>query len=151
MKIFGLRFFEYVKIGDPQDLLLKRWILFRCKAWGIYLHKFMRSDYDRALHDHPWPFISVILKQGYWEEHDQTRDGRKTLEWRRPGSVLLRPGQWRHRVVLSDNKPSWSLILVGRRFKAWGFFLPTGWCWWRQHNPVRNICEDEIIHTGGED
>jgi hypothetical protein len=26
-----------------------------------------RSDYDREGHDHPWPFVSFVLKGGYWE------------------------------------------------------------------------------------
>lgn len=33
-----------------------------------FLHKFLRSDADRELHDHPWPFKAVILWRGYYEE-----------------------------------------------------------------------------------
>ena len=41
------------------------------KAKGrIYLHHFLRSDHDRALHDHPWNFVSIILRGGYWEFAD---------------------------------------------------------------------------------
>jgi hypothetical protein len=31
------------------------------------VHNIKRSDYDRALHDHPWWNISFVLKGGYWE------------------------------------------------------------------------------------
>jgi hypothetical protein len=34
----------------------------------LYLHKIMRSDADRELHDHPWAFASLILWRGYHEE-----------------------------------------------------------------------------------
>jgi len=128
-----------------------RYVLFRCAAFGVYLHHFMRSDYDRALHDHPWPFVALILKGGYIEEHDQTITGLKRAYPRQPGEVLLRPAEWRHRIVLPDGRTSWSLVIVGRRQRRWGFFLPDGWCWWRKHNPKLNICEDEPIWLGGED
>jgi len=151
MTVLGTRFWEKNVIGNAKDPLLIRWILFRRESFGVYLHKFCRSDYDKALHDHPWPFVSVILRNGYYEYHDQTTDGTTECFWRRPGSVLLRPAEWRHRVELRDGKPSWSLILVGRRARKWGFFLPEGWCWWRKHNYELGICEDRVIHTGGGD
>lgn len=150
MKLFGTRWFERRRyIGGQVNPLVIRWILFRIPAFGIMLHKLCRSDYDRALHNHPWPFVTIILRGGYTEVHDQTNDRQETREWRGPGSVLLRPGQWRHRVEM--NRPAWSLVITGRRFQQWGFFLPEGWCWWRRHNPELNICEDEIIHHGGQD
>lgn len=31
------------------------------------VHNIKRSDYDRALHDHPWNNASFVLKGGYWE------------------------------------------------------------------------------------
>src|SRR5579859_4740726 len=120
MNVRGLRLFERQVIGGDASPLLVRWILIRVAAWGIYLHKFCRSDYERALHDHPWPFLSIILRGGYWEIHDQTIDGKQTEVYQAPGRVLLRPAEWRHRVVLRDGKPSWSLILVGRRVRRWG-------------------------------
>ena len=149
MKLGPLKLFEKTIIGGEENPLLIRYILFRLPAFGVFLHKFCRSDYDRSLHDHPW-FVSIILWPGYVEEHDQTRDGFKERVWHKPGSILLRPAEWRHRVIIGD-RPSWSLVFVGRRFKKWGFFLPTGWCWWRRHNPQSNVCEEEIIHTGGGD
>lgn len=143
-------------IGGTVNPLFRRWILWRLPAIGNYLHKYLRSDFDKALHDHPWPFIAIILKGGYYEVHDQTQDRTEETLWHGPGSVLVRPAQWRHRVVLptGDNgkpKTSWSFIIVGRREQKWGFYLPTGWCWWRKHNPVKNICEDHILWPGGKD
>ena len=54
--------------GNDDLPLMKRWILFRVPWLGIYIHKFYRSDYEMALHDHPWPFVTIILKNGYLEE-----------------------------------------------------------------------------------
>jgi hypothetical protein len=35
--------------------------------WAARVHNVKRSDYDRALHDHPWPNWSLVLKSGLWE------------------------------------------------------------------------------------
>lgn len=61
-------------IGDDQGTpYMVRYFISRPntkKKGRIYLHKFLRSDHDRALHDHPWNFVSIILKGGYWEFAD---------------------------------------------------------------------------------
>lgn len=55
-----------------------RWFLIpKNRFLKIYLHKFMRSDEDRALHDHPWSFLSIILRGGYFEI-SETFEGKKT-------------------------------------------------------------------------
>lgn len=151
MKIGPLSLLERKTIGDPANPLLVRYVVFRLPWLGVYLHQFHRSDYDRALHDHPWPFISIMLRGGYWEVHDQTPDGGQVREWRAPGTVLLRPAEWRHRVALDPGLRPWTLVIIGQRQRRWGFFLPTGWCWWRKHNPDAAICEDDVLWHGGSD
>lgn len=150
MKIGKLTLFNKNVIGEGNPPLLVRYILFRTPAFGVFLHKFLRSDYDRALHDHPWPFVSIVLWPGYAEEHDQTTDRAKVTQFHKPFSILLRPAPWRHRVIIGD-RPSWSLVLVGRRCQKWGFYLPTGWCWWRKHNPFSGICSEDVLFKGGKD
>ena len=117
-------------IGGPGDPYLKRWYLIpRNTHVNFYLHQFLRSDDDRALHDHPWWFVSAIVRGEYVEI---TERGRK---WRGAGSIAFRPAEWRHRVklvdelVLSDGvaclepKSCWTLIITGPRSRRWGF-----WC-----------------------
>lgn len=128
MKLGPFRFFEKRVIGESLDPYLIRYIVFRCESFGFYFHKFCRSDYDRALHDHPWPFVSILLSGGYFEVHDQTLDREQERFWRPRWSVLLRPAEWRHRVQLHHEQPVWTLMIVGRKCRRWGFFLPTGWC-----------------------
>lgn len=40
------------------------------RVWGVavFLHHFHASDGERALHNHPWPGLSLILRGGYVEE-----------------------------------------------------------------------------------
>ncbi len=54
-------------VNCDKDIYLRRWYLFRSKRLGIFIHKFERSDEDRALHDHPWPFIVIPIWRGYIE------------------------------------------------------------------------------------
>ena len=117
-------------IGGPDDPYLLRWyVIPRNPVLNVYLHKFCRSDDDRALHDHPWWFLSLILRGRYDEITEQGTRRRNA------GSVAYRPAEWRHRVRLLDGRtyvdgrilvnplPCWTLIVTGRRLRTWGF-----WC-----------------------
>ena len=122
-------------IGGDGGTFFIRYTLAKTPWFAVYLHRFFRGDIDRCLHDHPWPFISVVLKGGYWEVMS---DG---YHWRRPGSILWRPAKTAHRIECGPG--TWSLVVVGRRVRDWGFYTPSGWQKWRPHwSP---ICETE--HT----
>lgn len=55
-------------IGGHDNPYLLRWHLIpRNAVFNIYLHKFLRDDDDRALHDHPWPWCSILLRGEYAE------------------------------------------------------------------------------------
>lgn len=145
MKIGSLKFLEKRVIGDEDDPLLIRYVVFRLPWFGLWVHKLCRSDHDRALHDHPWSFISIILKGGYQEVTDVG-----TLE-HRPWSVLLRPAEWRHRVVIQSGKPSWNLIFVFQRRRLWGFWPDNNWCWWRRYDYQTGICQEELLWEDDDD
>jgi hypothetical protein len=96
-------------VNCEQQMYLTRWFIWRGKNLGIYIHKFHRSDEDRALHDHPWSFLSIILWRGYYEVTQNKKGARllyanapliqiKKRKW--PGMILYRPATWRHRVEL---------------------------------------------------
>lgn len=156
MRLGRLKLFEKRVIGEPDNPLLVRWVLIRHPALaGIFLHKLCRSDHDRALHDHPWGFISIVLR-GYQEVH-HVRDiespynfeyiEESELLTHYPGCVLFRPASWRHRVIIGG-KPAWTLVLVGPKYRRWGFWPSGSWCWWRKYNPDKGICEEDIIYHG---
>jgi hypothetical protein len=160
MRIGFLKLFEPPRyIGGKDDPLIVRWVLFRVPWFGIFLHKFCRSDHDRALHDHPWPFVSVILRGGYSEvceacpacrrEQNPCHLETETKQYR-PGSILFRPATWRHRVEILA-KPSWNLIFVGPRRRKWGFWPGGKFCWWRKYNYQTALCEEEILWEDGDD
>lgn len=115
-----LRVKPHLIIGPKNNPYMYRWWIFRVgKLPRIYLHKFLRGDDDRALHDHPWWFVSIILKGSYVE----IQSGRKVL--RRRGSIAFRHATQRHRVVLFPNgQPVWTLFITGPVVRKWGFWCP---------------------------
>jgi hypothetical protein len=112
--------------GDGQSAYLTRYTLIDRPAWQLCVHVFHRSDAD-DLHDHPWPFVSLILWRGYRE---QTPD-RIRRRW--PGSLAFRPARWVHRVELLGGKPAITLVWMGKRCREWGFFTRAGWVQWRRY------------------
>lgn len=68
----------HMVIGGTNDPYLLRWYLIpRNPIVNVYLHKFLRSDDDRALHDHPWWFVSLILRGQYDEVTNAGRQRRQ--------------------------------------------------------------------------
>ena len=111
-------------IGGAERPYLRRWFVTpRGEGPACYLHQFLRDDDDRALHDHPWPSLGVILSGGYIEH----TPGGEVL--RSVGDVVLRRPEDRHRVELFRDAAgvpveAWTLFLVGRRVRDWGFWCP---------------------------
>lgn len=121
-------------IGPPDDPYLRRWwIIPRNRLFNIYLHQFLRSDDDRALHDHPWVNCSIIL-HGSYREH--LRDGSVRLRkpWRAwfPWRLVFRLPTGAHRVELIDGQGVWTLFLTGPKVRTWGFLCPKGWIPWTE-------------------
>lgn len=98
---------------------------------GIYLHKFLRDDDDRALHDHPWANCSWVL-DGQYREHSIAAGGIHHRIMRRAGALVLRRGRTAHRVELINEQPCVSLFFHGLRLRNWGFHCPKGWVPWKQ-------------------
>ena len=128
-------------IGPKDDPQVLRWyIIPRNKIFNIYLHKFCRSDDDRALHDHPWINVSIILKGEYLEivpaSNYLWNDGQNIRSiLRRPFRPVFRLTKWPHRVMLLGGDkpvPCWSLFITGPNLRTWGFHCPQGWIPWHQ-------------------
>jgi hypothetical protein len=133
-------------IGGDDHPYLRRWFITpRGDGPAVYLHQFLRDDDDRALHDHPWASIGIILEGGYLE---MTPAG--VIE-RQAGDVIHREAHARHRVVLHRDAhglpvPAWTLFLVGPRVRDWGF-----WCEGERFVPWRDFTagpNGELIGKG---
>jgi hypothetical protein len=120
--------------GKENPYLLRWWVIPRNRLFNIYLHKFLRDDDDRALHDHPWVSLSVILKGGYVEH---TASG---VRRRYVGIIVFRRAKHAHRIELLRQHirlgriivPAWTLFITGPRIREWGFHCPQGWRHWKE-------------------
>jgi hypothetical protein len=101
------------------------------KLPGVYLHWILRSDDDRALHDHPWANCSIVLR-GSYIEHTIDAGGVHQRALRTPGSIVLRRAKQAHRLEILESGPCWSLFVHGFRLRHWGFHCPHGWVHWKQ-------------------
>jgi len=123
---------NFVIGGSERPYLLRWWLLPRNNFFNVYVHLFLRSDDDRALHDHPWANFSLILK-GQYTEHRIRAGGVHEKVLRRAGDWALRlSGRIAHRVELTDG-PCWTLFCTGPRYRDWGFHCPDqGWIHWKR-------------------
>lgn len=113
---------------------------------GVRVHEILRSDYGVPLpngekyddgrpamfHDHPWPYITVILKRGYFEVTPVFVDGMYTGTRKRfygPGSVLFRRAQSWHRLELPRHTPygeeqvCTTLFITFKYKQRWGYLV----------------------------
>ena len=98
---------DYDKAGP---FMIRYYLLFRKRPkwfpFNILLHKILKSDLG-DLHDHYWPYITIILKGGYWETNENG------TFWRGPGYIGFRKASNRHSLKIPDGKPAWTLLLAG--------------------------------------
>lgn len=156
-KLFKLRK-KTITREDGTPYLIRTY-LFKSNLFQICIHKVLQSDPD-CLHDHPWNFISIILKGGYWEgtTPDQVLTGNELeyfklkyknaiyYRWFGPCRILFRKAEWKHRLKLEDTKiwggkkPATTLVIMFRRRREWGFYMKDGWVPYFKYKPV-NSCE----------
>lgn len=87
------RIFSFKNIVNcDRDIYLRRWYMIRTKWLAVFIHKFERSDEDRALHDHPWPFLVIPLWRGYTEHSDTFRALDTTKDTLLEGDQFIYPG-----------------------------------------------------------
>lgn len=138
-------------ISDNGQPYLERYYIGTILGVRIYLHRFVGSDPDRGVHDHPWAWArSIVLAGWYWEE---LRTGTRQVRW-----FNSLTGDTFHRIIKPEGMPDvWTLFYhKGGDVKPWGFLRPLGtgtavWseyvlggkgketAWWRTAKKGRDI------------
>lgn len=121
-------------VGDLKDpYLLRWWLIPRNRVFNAYLHCFMRSDDDRALHDHPWASLSLAL-QGECTEHYSVTGipGATVTQAITTGRWRYRAATFAHRIEVPFGQHCWTLFLTGPVIREWGFHCPNGWISWQR-------------------
>ena len=130
---------NFIVGDDPNEPYLLRWyVIPRNRFFNIYLHKFLHSDDDRALHDHPWSNMSILLK-GSYTEHTIAAGGINHRIIYKAGDYKIRlSGKYTHRIELHDGV-CWTLFITGPRYREWGFHCPfKGWVNWKDFTDPKN-------------
>lgn len=142
-------------IGGEADPYLRRWWLIpRNRFLNICLHQILRSDDDRALHDHPFSNVSILLR-GSYIEHTIAAGGVERQRVLSAPALRVRPfGSFAHRLELPEHfavevgsrsaravgEPveCWSLFITGPRYRQWGFHCKDRWVHWKTFTSPMN-------------
>lgn len=106
--------------------LMRWWLIPRNPVFNVYLHLFLRSDDDRALHDHPWWSVSLMLR-GTLREHTIDAGGVHRRRLIHAGNVRVRSSRFAHRLELITPQPAWTIFITGPVMREWGFHCTKGW------------------------
>lgn len=131
---------RYRVIMDREDNepYLERYYLFlKDRHWfpfNVFIHKFLKSDPD-DLHDHPWPYMTIILRGGYWE---WTKNS-DTPQWKGAGQIRFGHSTDYHRIELEPGIDCWTMFFPGPKRRDWGFLVKNRWIQHEQYfNNRRN-------------
>jgi len=162
--------------ANPQTI---RWHLLVVRGgWQLSLHKWLRSDDDRAPHDHKADNLSVILShQGFvevvrhyfngsgiivpgtdyppswlvrrgWQLQADGRWFKDREHFRKPWRFYFRKAETPHRIELIDGRPVWTLWLRWPARRRWGYWCPKGWRDADEYNTNRQGGTDNYYETG---
>lgn len=99
--------------------------------FNVFLHKFLKGDPD-DVHDHPWPYATLILAGGYYEwiptfnPYTGDKVG-ETRYWRGPGHFRICKPTSYHRIELAEGVTAWTLFMPGPQRREWGFWVKNKW------------------------
>jgi hypothetical protein len=103
--------------------------------FGVYLHDIHEPDADRDPHNHPWSFISIVLRGEYTERlyrFPGRLDDYGFEQTHRRWSIHKMGRRSAHRITHAAPGLK-TLILVGPRRSNWGFFTEDGYKSWQEY------------------
>lgn len=128
--------FEWKKrLGDPAAPYALRWMA-RTPWFSVRLHHWLGSDDLRWPHDHPYSFLTVVLR-GAYDDVQPASEGAASegaaaarVDRLRAGSVRFRRAEHRHSVRLVSETAT-TLVITGPERREWGFWVKNKF---RRHN-----------------
>lgn len=106
---------------------LYRWTLLSTRWFKFYLHKFVADDWSQDLHDHPKRFVTIGL-WGRYTEHTPV----ESKIWKAPWIRSFAP-QHLHRITIEPSSTCWTIAIVFKSVRNWGFVHNGQWIPWRQY------------------
>lgn len=113
-----LRWYDIV-IGGI--LYLSRFQIWKTPLQSTKIHWIHLPDPDRDLHDHRWPFFSIVIWGGYTELECKDPTGEKKVVEKK-----IRWWNFKNRITahrITSVKPNTiTLVFTGRKKGSWGFY-----------------------------
>lgn len=127
------------RLGD----YMHRWYIFT--PWfGLRVHKILRGDGDRHMHDHPFHFWSFILFGTYIEHLPASQNPLRIQPTRqrtfRPGMVNAHRAEDVHLLELPAG-PVWTFVVTSAYKREWGFETEIGWVHNKEYEDYKRLVQ----------
>ncbi len=125
--------YETMSGNGACPVYLERWTIAELFGCGLYLHHFIGDDWALDPHDHPRRFISIGLRGFYYEDvFDSKGTLTSTTRYSAPWFRSF-PAEHLHRVRAEQCGNCWTLVIVLRKSRAWGFVRDGIWVPFRNY------------------
>lgn len=152
---------DFVIGGADNPYMYRWWIIPRNRWFNVYLHRVVKDDDDRALHDHPFWSLSLCLEGRLGEIYalgvDDLGVVGEAVRFVRPGDLVWRRSRFAHRLLLPPREPeAWTLFITGPRIREWGFWCPgtaeigQRWVHWKEFTAAGTTGDSSKIGRGCE-
>ena len=102
---------SHPKYSHAKPWMNRYYVLFRNRPkwfpFNILIHEMLADDHGEGVHTHLCPYITIILKAGYWETLDSGK------YWRPAGYIGFRSANTLHRVDLEPHTRPMTLFIPG--------------------------------------
>ena len=99
---------EYYK---AKPWMNRYYLLFRKRPkwfpFNIIIHEMLDDDHGQGVHNHMCPYITIVLRDGYWETLSNGK------HWRGPGYIGFRSADNLHRVDLKKGTKPLTIFISG--------------------------------------
>tara|TARA_E500000178_G_C16817254_1_gene659775 strand:+ start:167 stop:598 length:432 start_codon:yes stop_codon:yes gene_type:complete len=102
--------------SHPRFDLAKPWmnryyLIFRHRPkwfpFNILIHEMLTDDHGEGVHNHPFPYMTIVIRGGYWETLSSGK------YWRPPGYIGFRSANNLHRVDLKPGTKPLTIFIAG--------------------------------------
>lgn len=115
---------------------MRRWYL-ETLLFSLRIHHILTEDPDDGcVHDHPWSFLSLILR-GWYRELRVGSAAFPCVGRRNEHSIAFRRAESLHRIVEVSPGGAWTLVMTGPKRRSWGYVDEGGWIHWRTRAEIR--------------
>jgi hypothetical protein len=102
---------SHPKFYQAKPWMNRYYVLFRHRPkwfpFNILIHEMLADDHGDGVHTHLCPYITIVIRGGYWETLENGR------HWRAPGYIGFRSANNLHRVDLKPNTNPITIFIPG--------------------------------------